>query len=353
MKSSAYLSMGLLLAVVGWILSGAIASVPEPEARKDEPTTLPRQMTVEVLEMLAQDIDREIVIQGELEPLRQVELRAETTSRVTGLPVRKGERVATGALLVQLAEEDRAAQVVRAKAEVANQKLEVAGARKLTQKGLQAENRLKAAEAALAAAQADLKRARLELTYTRIQAPFSGVLEQRHVEMGSHLETGETVALLVDESILKAVGRVSQQSSGELQLGQTVTLRLLDDREVQGELTYISRLGDSETHSFRVEAEVPNPRGLLTAGSSAELRIAVARDAAHFVSPAVLSLNNGGEVGVKSVNDEGLVRFHPIDLVRTEANGVWVSGLPARLRVISQGQGFVNDGESVIAVPAS
>ena len=79
-----------------------------------------------------------------------------------------------------------------------------------------AENRLRAAEAALAAAEAELERAALELEYTRIKAPFDGVLEERFVELGSHLEKGDKAALLVDESELKAVGRVSQQSAGTL-----------------------------------------------------------------------------------------------------------------------------------------
>ena len=222
----------------------------------------------------SQEITREIVVQGELEPLRQVEIRAQTASLVIGFPVGRGERVDTDTLLIELAEEDRAAQVKRAEAEVSNQKLEVAGARKLTKQGLQAENRLTSAEAALAAAHADLKRARLELAYTRIKAPFAGVLEERFVELGSHLEKGDRVALLVDESVLKAVGRVSQQSAGKLRLGQDIKVRLLDGREAEGQVTYISSLGDTETHSFRVEAEVPNSESLLNAGTSAELRIA-------------------------------------------------------------------------------
>ncbi len=254
-------------------------------------------------------------------------------------------------MLIELAQEDRTAQLERARAEVNNQKLEVAGARKLNKQGLQAENRLKAAEAALAAANADLKRARLELAYTRIKAPFGGVLEERYVELGSYPEKGEKVALLVDESVLKAVGRISQQSAGKLRLGQRIKVRLLDGREAEGQVTYISRLGDAETHSFRVEAEVANPEGLLHAGTSAQLRIAINNEAAHFLSPAAFSLDDTGEVGVKSVNDEGVVYFYPIDLVRTEADGVWVSGLPEQVRVIIQGQGFVSAGESVIPVP--
>ncbi len=349
MKSSTYLSLGLLAAVVLWMLSGAFAKMPDQKPT-EEPNKLPKKMQVKVLDVNAEEIIREIVIQGELEPLRQVEVSAQTTSRVVGLPVGKGEKVDAGTLLFQLAEEDRAAQLKRAEAEVENQKLEVAGARKLKQKGLQAENRVKAAEAELAAAQADLKRARLELDYTRIKAPFSGVVEARYVELGSHLERGDRVALLVDESVLKAVGRVSQQSAGKLRLGQQIKVRLLDGRKAEGQVTYISRVGDTETHSFRVEAEVPNPQGVLNAGTSAELRIAINQEAAHFLSPAVFALDDSGVVGVKSVNDEDKVHFYPIELVRSEADGVWVSGLPEQVRVITQGQGFVNAGEAVIPV---
>jgi multidrug efflux system membrane fusion protein len=115
-------------------------------------------------------------------------------------------------------------------------------------------------------------------------------------------------------------------------------------------VTYISHLGDEETHSFRMEAEVPNPEGLLSAGVSAEIRIAIGREAAHFLSPAVLSLSEQGEVGVKSVDEDGRVHFHPIELMRSEAQGVWVTGLPSRVRLITQGQEFVNAGEKVIPV---
>lgn len=353
MKRSSYLSLGLLLAVTLWMLSGVITRAPEAAFSADELPKARQAMKVSVLDATAEEIDREVIVQGELEPLRQVEIRAQTASRVVELPADKGEQVETGTVLVQLAEEDRAAQLKRAEAEVSSQKHEVAAMRKLKQKGLQSENRAKAAEAALAAAEAALERSRIELGYTEITAPFAGVLEERYVELGSHVEKGDNVALLVDATVLKAVGRVSQQSAGKLSLGQQIHVQFLDGSEAKGQVTYISRLGDSGTHSFRVEAEVLNPDGLLHAGSSAEIRVAIGRESAHFLSPAVLSLDVNGDVGVKTVNGDGVVEFYPVTLVRTEANGVWVSGLPARARVISQGQGFVSAGESVVPVPAS
>lgn len=353
MKSSTWLSLGLLGAVSIWMLSGSLANVPEENVAEETVKHEAPKMKVRVLEVQAESIMRQIVVQGELEPLRQVELRAQTASRVQALSVEKGQKVAAGTVLIKLAAEDRAAQISRAKAEVAAQQHEVAANRKLRKQGMQAENRLKSAESALASAKAELKRAELELGYTEIRAPFPGVLEDRQVELGSHVERGDPVALLVDESVLKAVGRVSQQAAGDLKLGQTVTLKLLDGGEAEGKVTYISRLGDSQTHSFKIEAEVPNPDDQLNAGVSAQLSIGVGQQKAHFLSPAVLSLSDKGQVGVKSVDEQGKVAFYPISLVRTEADGVWVSGLPDEATIITQGQGFVNAGESVTPVPAS
>jgi multidrug efflux system membrane fusion protein len=352
MNSSTYLSLGLLLAVVLWMLSGAITTAPEPDSPVERSRDKIQEMRVRVMDAVAKEITHEMVIQGTLEPLRQVEIRAKTASQVVGLPVKKGEEVAAGTALVDLAVEGRQAQYNRALAEVANRKLEVAGARKLQTKGLQSETSLMAAESALAVAQADLKTARLELDYLHIKAPFDGLLEARYVELGSHLERGEKVALLVDESVLKAVGQVSQLRAGELSLGQSVHVRLLNGREAQGAVTYVSRLGDEQTHSFRVEAELPNPQGLLSAGASVQMRIAIGREAAHFFSPAILSLGEQG-VGVKSVDENKRVQFHPVEVLRSEADGIWVTGLPPRVQLITQGQEFVNVGEQVIPVQSS
>ncbi|MCG8098467.1 MAG: efflux RND transporter periplasmic adaptor subunit, partial [Candidatus Thiodiazotropha taylori] len=310
-------------------------------------------MQVQVLDIKAEMIDREIVVQGELIPSRTIEVRAQTASKVAELPFAKGQRVVAENVIVELEAEDRHAQLKQAEAAVDHFKLEVAGARKLEQRGLQSENQLKSALASLAAAEADQKRARLELDYIRIKAPFSGILEQRYVELGSHLEKGDKVALILDESVLKAVGLVSQQAAGKLAAGQLIKVRLLDGQEAEGHITYISQLGDSETHSFRVEAEIDNQDGRINAGVSAELRIVIGKEQAHFISPAVLALNDSGTVGIKSVDQAGLTAFYPIEFVRTEADGIWVSGLPESVRIISQGQGFVNAGETVIPVPAS
>jgi membrane fusion protein, multidrug efflux system len=70
---------------------------------------------------------------------------------------------------------------------------------------------------------------------------------------------------------------------------------------------------------------------------------------AHRISPALATLNDRGEVGVFVVGEDDVVAFHPIALVRSESDGVWVTGPPDRARLIIARPGFVQPGQRVIA----
>ncbi len=96
---------------------------------------------------------------------------------------------------------------------------------------------------------------------------------------------------------------------------------------------------------------MPNPEGELPSGVTSEIRIPIKAEKAHFLSPALLSLNDEGVFGVKLVNDDGIVEFHPARIVKSVAAGVWLSGLPDTVRLITVGQGFVRQGDRVKAVP--
>ena len=71
---------------------------------------------------------------------------------------------------------------------------------------------------------------------------------------------------------------------------------------------------------------------------------------AHFISPAHLSLNERGEIGVKAIAENQTVGFHEVEIVRATADGVWVTGVPEVIRIVTVGHGFVAEGERVTPV---
>jgi multidrug efflux system membrane fusion protein len=119
---------------------------------------------------------------------------------------------------------------------------------------------------------------------------------------------------------------------------------------VQGRLRYVSPVADTATRTFTVEMALDNEAGRLPSGVTAELHLPIGEVMAQKVSPALLTLADDGTLGLKLVGDDGEVHFVPTEIVKATPEGVWLSGLPEEATVITVGQGFVRDGERVVAV---
>ena len=60
--------------------------------------------------------------------------------------------------------------------------------------------------------------------------------------------------------------------------------------------------------------------------------------------------DDDGNLGIKTVNDSGVVEFHAADIAMSSSEGVWIAGLPYTAAIITVGQGFVSEGTAVDAI---
>ncbi|CAG0979834.1 hypothetical protein RHIZO_01676 [Rhizobiaceae bacterium] len=67
---------------------------------------------------------------------------------------------------------------------------------------------------------------------------------------------------------------------------------------------------------------------------------------------SVVTLSASGDLGIRAVDAESKVTFHPIDLIDDSPTGLVLGGIPAGARVIVAGQDLVVEGETVNAVEA-
>jgi multidrug efflux system membrane fusion protein len=183
-----------------------------------------------------------------------------------------------------------------------------------------------------------------------ITAPFAGRIETLTLDEGEFVAAGEQVGRIVDNTPLTVAIQVPQQALSRIEDGQAATVRFITGEVREGTVTFVGTAAAAETRTFLVEIEVPNADGAIPAGLSAEIEIPTGRALAHFVEPSIVSLGPTGELGVKTVED-GVVVFHPIEIVRAELQGIWVTGLPEAARIVTIGQGFVREGEAVLAQP--
>ena len=356
MKRSLILALVFAVAATAWVASGQLGeSGAEPEAQKPpaDLAALDKVPSVRVRSSTAQTHPIVDLLRGRTEANRMVEIKVETDGRLIELAVDDGTAVKAGDIIARLSPGDRPARLAEAKALLTQRKIEYEADQKLSQKGFRAETQVAATEASLQAAEAAVKIAEVELGYTAIRAPFDGIVDERMMEIGDYVDRGDAIARLVELDPMLIVTQVNERDVQRLGLGNVGAARLMTGDQVTGHIRHISTVADEATRTFRVELEVENPDGRIADGMTAEIALPLAETEAHVVSPAILTLSDGGLIGVKAVDGDTKVVFHPVKIVDTDNEGIWITGLPKEVTLITVGQEYVSPGEKVQPVHES
>ncbi|WP_252007440.1 efflux RND transporter periplasmic adaptor subunit [Ferrimonas sp. SCSIO 43195] len=336
--------------LVLWVASGQFGNAAEEAPLTEDTATSEVPVTrVTVKRITSSEVTREVQLYGRTEPDRMTRIAAEIGGRVLKVHAKRGAKVSQGQLLIELDARDLPEQLQSAEAVLAQRELDYQAASKLANQGLQGKSQLAQNLSALELARAELKRLQLALDHTQIRAPFSGVFHQRMVEQGDYVGVGDPVGELADLDPLVVKANVTESDIAQLSLGQAARARFVDGRTAQGTVRYIATVSHGGTNTFDIEVAFDNADGSLWAGKSAELSLPLDSHYAIKVSPALLALDEAGNLGVKSVED-GLVKFIPIEVVMADAEGVWTGGVGKQVEIITQGQGFVRDGDPVEVV---
>jgi multidrug efflux system membrane fusion protein len=343
--------------IAGWMSTGDVViggqanspnAVPPPAQRTADKEAEPFRVQVSTLS--SEDRRTALKIRGRTEAEARVAVRAETNGRVADRFVSAGDEVAAGDVLCQLDRGAREAQLLKAQAEAAKTKLNFDAATKLQARQFESETRVAATKAELDAATATVAEAQLELDRTTITAPVTGTVEDPMTDVGGMLAIGDVCVTIIDVDPITVTGQVSERDIGKIHSGMKAHVSLVTGEEVDGTIAFISRAADPDTRTFTVEIEVPNPDGVLRDGVTALAEIPLDAIRVHRLSPAVLTLADSGAVGVRTIGDDGTVAFLPVTIIDQGPDGVWVNGLPETVTVITVGQDYVVDGETVTPV---
>ena len=353
---STYLTAIVIAVLLGiWLISGQLGEEESPPPLTlaeqadlrgaQQADAIPARVRAHVTYASAQV--QHLRIRGKTENKRTVAVRTEITGTVTARPVERGSRVATGEALCRISVDDRRAGLLESEAGLKRAQIEYQGSLKLRAGGFQSDTLVAQAQARLAEAEAKLKRSQLNLARTVVKAPFDGIVEEVHLEVGDYVSPGAQCATLVDLDPMLLVGRVPERDVLRVLPGQPATGLLSDGTQVSGQIQFVGQQSDPETRSYALEVQIPNPDYRLRSGVSTDIVIPVAEVMAQKVSPALFALNDAGVIGVRTVDADGRVAFNPIEIVRDDADGVWVTGLPDVATVITVGQELVVPGQSV------
>ena len=272
-----------------WMLSGMLA---DEEFEVKAKTQLETISSVTVLNSSALEKAKKIKVSGTTEADKLIKIRAEASGTVVSRPVKQGQFVKKDQLICQLYNAGRT-------------------------------------------------------SYPKVKAPFDGYLETFSVKEGDYLNTGAVCATIIDPDPMRLIGEVSEKEINFVKVGAKAVAELISGKEVEGVVSFVSTSANKGTRTFRVEIDVKNSDRSIRDGVSAQIAIEGDTILAHKISPSILMLGEAGELGIRTVNEVDQVEFKKIEILEDSMEGIWITGLPKNTRIITIGQEYVFQGQTV------
>ena len=278
----------LVIAIL-WMLSGMLA---DDEFEVKTKTQLETISSVTVLNSTAAEKAKKIKVSGTTEADKLIKIRAEASGTVVSRPVQQGQFVKKDQLICQLYNASRS-------------------------------------------------------SYPKVKAPFDGYLETFSVKEGDYLNTGAVCATIIDPDPMRLIGEVSEKEINFVKVGAKAEAELISGKKVEGVVSFVSTSANKGTRTFRVEIDVKNSDRSIRDGVSAQIAIKGDTILAHKISPSILMLGEAGELGIRTVNEDDQVEFKKINILEDSMEGIWITGLPKNTRIITVGQEYVFQGQTV------
>jgi len=233
-----------------------------------------------------------IEIDGQTDFARRLAVNSSISARIDAIPVRPGQRVAAGDVVVNLVDTGLQIAVARARAEAdalapAEQRAldELEKARELYARDSLAAMELQrteqdhtAANSRLKAAQARLDHALFLLSQSQIRSPIDGVVLEVSAFAGQYVNTrsGDPKLLtIVDAERMSVSGWLPYEMAKPELVGHSVSIRY-GDQKFTGRVVEVGRevtVGDNSHPAVRLRAEFET-RGKLAAGLTVRITLA-------------------------------------------------------------------------------
>ena len=278
-----------LILAICWMLSGILSDKDYEVKTKSGLETI---SSVTVLNSNAIERAKKIKVSGTTEADKLIKIRAEASGTVVSRPVKQGQFVKKDQLICQLYNASRT-------------------------------------------------------SYPKVIAPFDGYLETFSVKEGDYLNTGAVCATIIDPDPMRLIGEVSEKEINLVKVGAKAGAGLISGKKIEGTVSFVSTSANKGTRTFRVEIDVNNSDRSIRDGVSAQIEIEGDTILAHKISPSILMLGEAGELGIRTVNKDDQVEFKKIEILEDSMEGIWITGLPKNTRIITIGQEYVFQGQTV------
>jgi membrane fusion protein (multidrug efflux system) len=293
-----------------------------------------------------------IEVLGVAKGRRSVTLTAATTQLVDRIHFTDGQRVAQGAVLVELRSSEQDAGITQAQARLVEAQRAYERYRTLGSQGWASKAQVEQYEAAYRSAQADVTAARARQNDRLIRAPFAGVVGLSDVAPGALVNPGAPIVTLDDVSVIRVDFQVPERYLAQLREGQTLlaTADAYPGQTVQGRIARLDTRVDERTRAITARAEFPNAAGRLKPGMLVRVGISRGRRDSPGAPETAVSVQgeNAFVYVLKAQGERTVAEQRPVVTGTRQQGFVELrEGVRAGEQIVAQGLHKLQPGQAV------
>jgi membrane fusion protein (multidrug efflux system) len=290
------------------------------------------------------------VFSGQLDAEHSVMIQPEMEGIIESVDFEQGQAVEAGAILFHLRSREQEALLREAQATANLGRERWERSEQLVSRDASSLAQRDVVKAEYEIAQARVEVARVALDRTRIRAPFSGVLGQRLVDIGSRVEQETELVRLDAIDRLQVTFGISDEGLPHARTGLKVEawVRPYPGVRFPGEVFYVAPTLDPRNRRIWVKAWIDNSDRRLAPGLFANVDLEVRRVEQAMVVPESAVVQDDQGPYLWKVDDEDRIARLPVEIGLRERGIVEVvQGLSPGTRIVSAGTHKVSEGIQV------
>ena len=310
----------------------------------------PTMVTVAVIQPHA--FEDTIEVLGVAKGRQSVTLTAATTQLVDRVRFTDGQRVARGAVLVELRDTEQDAGTAQAEARLVQAQRAYDRFRTLGDKGFASKAAIDQYEASWRSAQADVSAARARQNDRLIRAPFAGIVGLSDVAPGALVNPGAPIVILDDVSAIRVDFQTPERYLGQLRQGQTLlaTADAYPGVTITGRIAKLDTRVDERTRAITARAEFPNADGRLKPGML--MRVGISRGQRTSLSAPESAVALQGDAAfvyvLRQMGERTIVEQRPILTGSRQMGFVEIrEGVTVGEKIVADGLNKIQPGQPV------
>ena len=308
---------------------------------------------------VAEDLPKHLPAIGSLAAVHQVTVTSEVGGLVTAISFEPGATVKAGDVLVQLDDRPEQADLRNYQAQARYAQLQLGRSKDLVSRQNAAQATVDLNQNQLEQATANIAKTQALIAQKAIEAPFSGRLGIRQVDLGQYLNPGGAIVSLTDLDQLFVNLTLPEQNRSQLVIGQPVDIAVdaYPGKLFRAKLTALEPQINVEMRTIKLQATLDNPQHLLLPGMFANAKVVLPPDKGVVTVPATaVDYTLYGDsvflIQAEGKDDKGnpvlkVVRTFVKTGDRFDNRVVILSGVKPGHRVAASGQIKLNTGDTV------